>query len=65
MNEEIGSAGELYHHYFHYNHYRDMWFAIPRDQIVDYWNGTCSDCIAHSDIGELLRLVFEKYHEEK
>jgi len=30
---------ELYNFVFHYNHHEDLWYAIHRDRLNDYWNG--------------------------
>lgn len=57
--------GAIYGYVFHYNHHRQIWTAIPRDEYVDYWNGTCAGCLSHSDINELLHIIFENYHEEE
>ena len=62
INAMMGEA--LYHVLFHYNNNRELWFAIPREQYVDYWNGTCSECLAHANLEELMMLVLEKYLEE-
>lgn len=64
MEEEYDN-GAIYGYVFHYNHHRKMWFAIPRDEYIDYWSGTSANCISHSDHGELLKIIFEDYYEEK
>ena len=56
--------GAIYGYIFHYNHYRELFFAIPRDEYVDYWDGTSANCIAHSDMQELLLILVEKYNNE-
>ena len=63
IDELMGEA--MYHMIFHYNNSRKLWFAIPRDQYVDYWNGTCADCLAHKDINELQMLVLQNYMEDE
>lgn len=29
----------IYNYMFHYNPYEELWYAIPRDKYLDYWNG--------------------------
>ena len=29
----------LYNYVFHYNCHEKMWWAIPRERYLDYWNG--------------------------
>jgi hypothetical protein len=28
----------LYNHVFHYNHITELWSAIPRDKLNEYWS---------------------------
>ena len=28
----------LYNHVFHYNHVTELWSAIPRDKLNEYWS---------------------------
>jgi len=28
----------LYNHVFHYNHLTELWSAIPRDKLNEYWS---------------------------
>jgi hypothetical protein len=51
--------GALYGYIFHFNHYREEWVAIPRDEYVDYWNGKCSNCISNKDLDSLIIQVYE------
>lgn len=30
----------LYNYLFHYNSYEDLWYAIPRDLYMEYWNNS-------------------------
>ena len=30
---------KLYDYIFWYNHYEDVWYAIPRDHQLDFFNG--------------------------
>ena len=54
--------GALYGYLFHYNHHRKTWFAIPRDEYLDYWAGTSANCISHSDHGELVMLLIGQFN---
>lgn len=29
----------IYNYLFHYNPYEELWYAIPRDKYLAYWNG--------------------------
>jgi len=56
--EEKEKDGSLYGYVFHYNHYKDKWFAIPRNQYKEYWNGNCKDCISSDTIESLLSEIY-------
>ena len=65
MNEILNKCGDvLYHYLFHYNKHDRMWHAIPRDQYVDYWNGTCGDnCLKNVELSELILDIYEQEKE--
>jgi hypothetical protein len=60
MNEILKRCGKvLYGYIIHYNHNNELWYAIPRDQYVDYWNGTCTNCLTNVELSELILDVYE------
>lgn len=41
MNESYHDehyASVLYNYVFHYNHFDDLWYAIPREKYTQYWD---------------------------
>ena len=39
---------ELYNYVFHYNHFTELWSAIPRDKYNQYWDNDESEGILQS-----------------
>jgi len=54
--KEIG--GELYNYMIHYNHYKDLWYAIPRESYLEYWNGNYKNCLSSDNIEGLLSEIY-------
>lgn len=54
--EEIG--GELYNYILHYNHYKSLWYAIPRESYSEYWNGNYENCLNNNSIEGLLTEIY-------
>jgi hypothetical protein len=53
-------SGEWYNYIFHYNHYEELWYAIPRDQYLQYWNdpkATGIRMFTESNFKELLKKI--------
>lgn len=49
---------ELYDYVFHFNSYTQLWSAIPRDSLTNYWNGKVDERILSSkDIHTLFDLL--------
>lgn len=50
---------KLYDIYFHFNHYKEEWNAVPRDKIVDYHNGTLKKGIVktHTNFNKLINII--------
>lgn len=49
---------ELYDYVFHFNSYTQLWSAIPRDSLTNYWNGKVDERILSSkDIQTLFDLL--------
>lgn len=51
---------EIYNYVFHYNSFRKMWFAIPRDLYVSYWENPDSEGILKSKEFSILVELIEK-----
>lgn len=45
---------ELIGYVFHYNPYRELWAAVPRDFYLDYFNGIYDRVVFHQDIKHLI-----------
>ena len=60
--EVMGAA--LYNVLIHYNHHRDMWYSIPREEYIDYWQGTSANVLSHSVLDELIQARITQYLEE-
>lgn len=39
---------KLYNYVFHYNHYNELWYAIPRELYNQYWTTPDTDDILKS-----------------
>ena len=42
---------------FHYNPYKDMWAAIPREAYLDYFNGIYDRTTFHQGVKELVKYI--------
>ena len=47
----------LYDYLLHYNHYTQTWFAIPRQNISNYWNGDMEGVLKSKEIKTLIELI--------
>lgn len=48
----------LYDYIFHYNHYTELWNAIPRSLYVKYWdNDDVSGVLKSKDISVLIEMI--------
>lgn len=49
---------EIYDYVFHYNHHTELWYAIPRQVYVEYWNNFDTEGVLKSkNINVLIELV--------
>ncbi len=49
---------ELYSYVFHYNHYTELWNAIPRQLYVKYWdNDDIEGVLKDKNISTLIKLI--------
>lgn len=49
---------DLYGWVFHYNKYTDLWYAIPRELYVKYWdNDNIEGVLKSKQISTLLELI--------
>lgn len=49
---------KLYNYVFHYNHYTELWSAIPRELYLQYWTDDSLKGIKRSsDIKTLMELI--------
>lgn len=53
----------LYDYIFHYNHFTNLWAAIPRDKYNEYWNNIESESILKSKSIETLIILINKGNE--
>lgn len=55
---KLKTMGELYNYIFHYNHYTELWNAIPREMYNKYWDNDDNESILKSkSITTLLELI--------
>lgn len=48
----------IYDYLFHYNHHTELWYAIPRDRYVEYWNDNEVEGVLKSrEISVLTQLI--------
>jgi len=64
VNEVLENGKEascLYDYLFHFNNHRKRWFAIPRGELSNYFNGEADDMIISSEnsLKDLIMLVIE------
>ena len=49
---------KLYDWVFHYNHYSELWNAIPRESYVRYWdNDDVKGVLKSKDINTLIEMI--------
>jgi len=48
---------ELIGYVFHYNPYRELWAAVPRDFYLDYFNGIYDNVVFHQDVKHLISYI--------
>lgn len=49
---------KLYNYIFHYNHYTELWSAIPRELYVKYWDNDDVDGVLKSrEISTLIEII--------
>lgn len=47
----------IYDYLFHYNSFERLWWAIPRDEYLNYWNSKKEKCMSASNIDELITKI--------
>jgi hypothetical protein len=47
----------IWDYVFHWNEHTQLWYAVHRNDYLDYWNLKKIDFMSHSDINELIRLM--------
>jgi len=52
---------EIYNYVFHYNHHEELWWAIPRESYLDYWNGEKHECLFALTIKDLIDIIQDKW----
>lgn len=48
---------EIYNYIIHYNFHEELWWGIPRDSYLDYWNGKKDNCLFATNINDLINLI--------
>lgn len=49
---------DLYDYYLWYNKYEKLWYAIPRDKVADFHNGTLKEQVLHAkDSNDLIKYL--------
>jgi len=55
---KLFTMSRLYNYVFHYNHYTELWNAIPRELYVKYWDNDELDGILKSkNISTLIEII--------
>lgn len=47
----------MHNYVFHYNEYQNIWTAVPREHIADYFNGNDRTFIKSADLMELVQEI--------
>jgi hypothetical protein len=47
----------MHNYIFHYNEYRNVWTAVPRELIADYFNGKAENLTESADIVDLIQEI--------
>jgi hypothetical protein len=52
---------ELYNYLFHYNHFDELWYAIPREKYTKYWDNENTEGVLNAkDIDILIHHIIRK-----
>ena len=51
---------KIYNYVFHYNPHEELWWAIPREQYIDYWNGEKHSCLFALSMKDLIEIIEDK-----
>ena len=52
---------QLYDFVFHYNHFDELWYAIPREKYVKYWSDRNTEGVLKSkEIDTLIHFIIRK-----
>jgi hypothetical protein len=52
---------QLYSYVFHYNHFTELWYAIPRDKYTKYWDDkSLEDILNAKEIDTLIHFLVRK-----
>ena len=49
---------------FHYNPYKDMWAAIPREYYLDYFNGIYDRVTFHESVNSLIKYISREWQSQ-
>lgn len=56
---------ELHNWLFHYNPYKQLWFAFRREHASEYFNGTLTNLLASKDHKVLVEILIKTDGDEK
>lgn len=52
---------ELYNYVFHYNHFDELWYAIPREAYSRYWDNEMTEGVLNAkEIDTLIHYIIRK-----
>lgn len=52
---------QLYSYVFHYNHFTELWYAIPKDKYAKYWDNNETEGVLHAkEIDILIHHILKK-----
>jgi hypothetical protein len=49
---------------FHYNPYKDMWAAVPREYYLDYFNGEYDKVVFHESVNSLVKYISKEWQSQ-
>ncbi len=49
---------------FHYNPYKDMWAAVPREYYLDYFNGIDDKVVFHESVNSLVKYISKEWQSQ-
>lgn len=56
--QTTNNMSKLYDWMFHYNHFTELWAAIPRDLLANYWNNDdVKGVIKSRDFNTLVEII--------